>query len=327
MISLSRSISDLERFHQERALVLDCYIAGIRNLAQYTIELNKEVTEQQRKHLTALASDVSAGTKEALEESRATLRGLLRDYRDKGAAYLGGLKEELSARARALEEIMGCLAQADGDHEVRIKGAMKRLRSISDGDPDVFALIRATADAIDQSIEQMRKQHQFTVSQFKMEIQMLHQRIDALESSAALDSLTRLFNRQDMEQRIQNGKAPYCLLLMRVSGFRRAEAQYRPDIAAELAAAFTKRLKNAVPAGTVIGRWGHEEFMSILALSKMEVIELGKRVGEQLSGAYSCLMDGKAVRATLQLSVAVIEAAGESPPRILAKIGAFFVGG
>jgi GGDEF domain-containing protein len=259
------------------------------------------------------------------------LRGLLRDYRDRAAAYLGGLREELTARASALEEIMGCLTQADGDHEVRLKSAMKRLRSIATTqttDQDIFALIRATTDSIDQSVDQMRKQHQFTISQFQMEIQMLHKRIDVLENSAALDSLTQLFNRQDMEQRIQNGKPPYCLLLIRVSGFRRAEAQYRPDIAAELAAAFTKRLKNMAPAGTVIGRWSHEEFITILPLPKMEVINLGKRIGDQLSGAYSCLMDGKAVRATLQLSVAVVEAAatGDSPARILAKIGAFFTG-
>ncbi len=310
-------------------MALDCYIAGIKNLAQYTIDLQKDVTEQQRKHLSTLASDVSAGTREALEESRATLRGLLRDYRDKAAQYMAGLREELGARARALEEIMSCLSQADGDHESNLRSALDTLRKISSGSAeaaDVAALIRAVVDTIDQSIEQMRKQHQFTISQFQMEIRMLHKRIDVLETAAALDSMTQLSNRQDIEQRIHNGKPPYCLLLMRVNGFRRAEAQYRPEVATELAAAFTKRLRNALPPESVIGRWSHEEFVAIVRHPKTEVISLGGRVGEQLSGPYSCLLDGKAVRATVQLSVAVVEVAGDSPERILQRVGAFFVG-
>ena len=329
MISISRSVSDLEKCHQERLHALDCYIAGIKNLAQYTVELNKETTEQQRRHLSALAGDVSSGTREALDESRATLRGLLRDYRDKAVSYMAGLRDELSARARALEEIMSCLAQADGDHEVKLRSALDTLRSISSGNAeaaDLFALINAVADSIDQSVDQMRKQHQFTISQFQMEIRMLHKRIDTLETTAALDSLTHLFNRQEMEQRIQHASPPYCLLLVRVVGFRRAEAQYRPDLGAELAAAFTKRLRNALPPETPIGRWSHEEFIAVLRMSKTDVMSLAKRIGEHLSGAYSCLMDGKAVRAALQLSAAVVDVAGEQPARVLEKIGAFFVG-
>src|SRR5262249_24973131 len=184
-------------------VVLDCYLAAIKNLGQYTIELNKEATEQQRKHLATLANEVASGTREALEESRATLRGLLRDYRDKAAQYMASLRDELSARAGALEEIMSCLTQADGDHEGKLRSALETLRAVSTGKVGslaVHALARGVADTIDQSIEQMRKQHQFTISQFQMEIRMLHNRIDVLETSAALDSLTQLYNRQDMEQ-------------------------------------------------------------------------------------------------------------------------------
>jgi len=326
MISISNSLSELERYHQDRAVVLDCYIAAIKNLAQYTIDLSPEITDRHRTHLGALATELSSGTREALEDSRATLRGLLREYRDRAVQYLSGLRDELSARAKALEEIMSCLAQADGDHETRLRAALHTLRSIPPGGGDPSPVIRAAVDAIEQSVDQMRKQYQFTESQFQMEIRMLHKRIDVLESSAALDSLTQLYNRQDMEQRIREARPRYCLLLVKVTGFRRAEVQFRPEVATELAAAFSKRLKNTLPPDTVIGRWSREEFIAILQLRKPEVMAIAKRIGEQLGGAYSCLLNGKAVRATIALSVAVVEATEETAPNVLNHVAAFLNG-
>ena len=57
-------------------------------------------------------------------------------------------------------------------------------------------------DTIQQSIEQARREHQITVSQFKTEIRMLHKRIDMLETAACVDALTKMFTRREMEDRI-----------------------------------------------------------------------------------------------------------------------------
>ena len=121
MTSIQNSLDDLERCHAARDMVLDCYVTALMNVAHYTIELNDEITAPHRQYLTALASEVAAAQPEALAESRATLRALLRDYRDKAAKYLGALREELAGTARALQEILDSLAQTDSDHEVQLR--------------------------------------------------------------------------------------------------------------------------------------------------------------------------------------------------------------
>ena len=100
MISIQSSLTDLERSHQIRAAVLDCYVLAIQNIAHYPVELDEEFTGSHRKYLEALASEVATGTPEALSDSRATLRGLLREQRDKAALYLGNLRDELAGTAR-----------------------------------------------------------------------------------------------------------------------------------------------------------------------------------------------------------------------------------
>ncbi|MGA2722921.1 MAG: GGDEF domain-containing protein [Bryobacteraceae bacterium] len=330
MTSIQNSLNELERCHGARDMLLDCYLMAIRNVAHYAIELDDEITAPHRQYLTALAGEVASAQPEALAESRATLRSLLRDYRGKAAQYLSALRDELAGTARALQEILNSLAQADGDHEVQLRGALGRLREISKS-PDgsaVRAALLATADSIEQSLEQIRKQHQFTVSQFLVEIRMLHKRIDLLETAASLDDLTKLFKRDEMERQIcaaPGGKL--CLLLVRVSGFRQAERQFNREVATELAAAFGKRLRNSLRPSTTIGRWSEEGFIAMLSVEKPEAMASAKWVTEHLAGAYACLLKGKTVHPSLQVSVAVVDnQPGDPPERTLKRVQEFFTG-
>src|SRR5580704_1597608 len=59
MISLLNSISDLEKSQQSRDLALECYLAAIRNMAQYAVELGPETTALHRKYLEEVAEQVS----------------------------------------------------------------------------------------------------------------------------------------------------------------------------------------------------------------------------------------------------------------------------
>jgi GGDEF domain-containing protein len=330
MTSIQNSLNDLDRCHAARDLLLDCYVTAIRNMAHYSIDLDDRITAPHRKYLTALAGEMPSAQPEALGESRATLRALLRDYRDKAAQYLCTLREELSGTARALQEILDSLAQTDSDHEAQLRTELGRLRDIS-GSLDVSAVraaILSAAAAIEQSLEQIRKQHQLTVSQFLVEIRMLHKRIDLLETAASLDDLTKLFKRDEIERQIHDASGGRsCLLLVRASGFRLAERQFNREVAMELAAAFSKRLRNCLPPRTTIGRWSEEGFIAILAVEKSDAMASSRRVAEHLSGDYSCLQQGKAVHPVLHVGVAVVDNQPDDPPeRTLKRIKEFLTG-
>ena len=328
MISIRQSVAELERSHQLWKTTFDCYVAAIQDVAHYAIDLEEATTGPYRKHLETLAAEVVAGDPANLTESRATLRGLLRDYRDKAAKFINDLREELSSGARALEEILKSLTQSDGDHEVRLRASLQRLREIcnSPEGAGIRVAALAAADSIGQSVEEMRKQHELSIAQFQMEIHMLHKRIDALEMASMIDSLSKLFTRTEMEERIRTASAEwYALLLIRVSGLRAAEVHFGSPVAAELAGAFGKRLRNCLPADAALGRWGGEEFIAKVSLAKREAFAASKWITENLSGSYSCLKDGKTVRPSLQVSVAVVDREpGEPPQRTSARIAEFF---
>jgi GGDEF domain-containing protein len=170
----------------------------------------------------------------------------------------------------------------------------------------------------------MRKQHQAHVAQFMTEIRMLHSRIGQLESAAAIDSVTQLLTRAEIERHIRSlEQGNVSLLLMATSGLRLAEVRFNGDVAAELAGAFAKRLRNVLPPNTVTGRWSTEEFVAILHAPVADAIKVAKAVGEQLSGTYSCLLDGKVVRPDLQVRVTVVDRTEGDPERLLARVREF----
>jgi diguanylate cyclase (GGDEF)-like protein len=330
MISIQSSLSELERSIQIRSAILDSYVLAIRNLAQYAVELDDEITVAHRKYLEDLANAVASGTSEAIMESRGTLRGLLRDYRDKASEHLNQMREELSNTARTLEELLEGLGQADGDHETNIRSAITRLRQLasSPGMEKMGGAITAATDSIERSLEEVRKQHQITNSQFLAEIRMLHKRIDTLESSAAVDEMTRFATKEELAERIRSLQAgQYCVLLVGARGLRRAEAQFGKEVGDELSGAFAKRLRNSLPTSSAIARWGSEEFAAILGTKKPEAMAVAKWITEHLSGAYACVQAGKTVRPNLQMTVGVVETStADSPERIIQRIGAFLVG-
>jgi len=328
MVSIREAVNHLDQMHQARAKTLDCYLAALRDMARYAVELDASITPLHRKSLEELAEQVSSGDDDTLEGSKGLLRALLREYRDRSSAYLASLKDELSDTARALEETLESLGKVDGDDDARLRAAILSLREIS-GSP-VAAAVRGpildAADGIDRSLEQIRKNHQLTVAQFQVEIRMLHQRIDSLETAAAIDGVTELLKRPEMEHQIRESRGEFCLILIRVGGFYAAERAYRKEIGVELAGAFTKRLWNGVPSAAVISRWSHEEFVALLPSPKPAVLPIAKWIGEHLSGDYSILLDGKLVHPRLQVSVAVVEGVEDEPDAVFSRIEEFLKG-
>ena len=325
MLSIRNNMTELERLAAERDTAVDCYRDAVHNVANYAVELDEQITSQHRRHVMALAEGLSA-TAESLREAGATLRALLRDYRAKAAEYLNNIREQLASTAHALEEVMESLAQTDGDSATRIRNALAGLRELAQqpAAAPIRDLLLSAANAVANGVEEMRKQHQAHVAQFTTEIRMLHSRIGQLESAATIDAVTQLLTRPEIERHIRSlEQGNVSLLLMATSGLRLAEVRFNGDVAAELAGAFTKRLRNVLPPNTVTGRWSTEEFVAVLNAPVADAIKVAKAVGEQLSGTYSCLLDGKVVRPDLQVRVTVVDRAEGDPERLLARVREF----
>ena len=324
MISIQQNLTELEKSYQLRTKALECYVAAINNMAQYTVELDASITVSHRKYLSGLAVEVAEASLEGLAESRSTLRGLLRDYRDRAAQYLGGLRDQLSSTAHALQEMVEGLSQCDTDHTSKLRSALVRLREVAKSPEGsaVRAVVGAAADSIEQSLEQIRKQHQFTISQFQTELRLLHGRIDSLEAAASIDEASKFSNRRFMAEylgAIPPGGASFLILKMR--GLAEARARFGAPIADDLVGTFGRRLRNTVPKDSMVGRWSEQDFLAVVPTSKAMDAALIQRVADQLSMPYACMIGGKVVRIPLVVTVECLSGtAGATAEQIQARV-------
>ncbi|HEY7391819.1 MAG TPA: diguanylate cyclase [Bryobacteraceae bacterium] len=327
LLSLRKNSREPETAEPLGTPALECYVAAIDNLAQYAIELEEPTTKAYQGYLRSLAREVEGGTQQAMSESRGTLRGLLRDYKERASAYMNSMREELSRTASSLQRLIATLTQSDGDHESRMGEAVKQLRELADSPiaRPVATALRAASDSISQNLESFRQQQKLTVSQLVAEINLLHKRIDALEAAVSADDLTKLFNRQEIEHRLRSTVAGGSLLVIRVEGFKRAALQFNSDVARQLAAAFVKRLRNNLKPGAVVGRWSDDGFVILLPASYSEAQDTAKWVREHVAGSYACLLGGKLVRPAIQIAVELFDlAAAAEMENMIQTVEQFF---
>ncbi len=331
MISIKDRLAELERCHRWRAITLECYRAAIADAAQYAVALDDETTERHRKFLADLAGEVTDATRpDELLERRATLRALLRDYSEKAARYMGEMREGRAGAERALQEILASLMQADDDHDGRIRLALGHLRTVSQSPEGRFLreVLRAATDVIERSMDQIRKEHQLAITRFQTEIRGLLERLDPSRAAARAESLTNLFDRAEIEERISAAShGEFLLVLLRARGVRLAGVQLGNDVAGQRVTAFVVRLRNTLPINAEIGRWGEEEFIALVSTAAAAVSSssICKRIMENLPGPYGCVLNGKVVRPSIEISVCGVNSALQDPEeRIQDRIEGFF---
>ena len=197
MVSIRESMTELEKLHALQEVLLECYSSAVRDMEQYAVEIDDQITPAHQQHLAAIVLELTARTGvDNLTETRSLLRSELRDYRDRAAAILNGLRHDLIDKADALQAIVEAMASADGDHEERLQTSLGKLRKLADtpAAAPVRAAIVETSDQIEASIEELKRMNGLTVSQFMVEIKTLHKRIETLETAGRKDVLTGLSN-------------------------------------------------------------------------------------------------------------------------------------
>jgi hypothetical protein len=327
MISILESVSELERSHRARKTVLECYLGSLRGAARYAINLDPGISRPYKTDLESLAQELERAPDQILSASTPRLLEIFKRFRDQSTDYVSNLRADMVKSAEALETIVRGLAENDGEQDSRVRESLASVRDISEL-PECAAIkaaLLSAAQAIESGVDQIRQQHQLTVAQLKAEIRVLHKRVDRADSVLAAEDLKQLMTQGELERQIlEGGGGSGSLILMKVSGLRAAEHHFGPQVAAELAGAFKKRLTSCLPESAALARWAPEAFVATSELPGSAVMNAVKRLSETLSGMYPGEHEGKNIRLTLHVSVAVVQNEPGMEQRVLDRVRTFF---
>lgn len=310
MISIQQNITELEKVHRMQGMAVECYRYAIATMAQYTVEMNEIITPPHRKYLSDLAEEVARhGSAEQLEDSRTVLRGLLRDYRDRSADYMCSLRDQLNSTAEALSVMVESLSQSDTEHTAKLHGALVSLREVAKTSKNAVlrSAIGGAADTIEESLEQIRKQNQFTIAQFQIELRLLHNRIDELETAKVTDEATKFSNHRFLSEYLKSMPPEGAsFLALKFHGLAEARTKFGDALVDDLLGTFGRRLRNTIPKDAVVARFSDQDFLAILPGKTVAA----QKVSEHLSLPYACMVGGKVVRIPLAATAEYLAISG-----------------
>lgn len=312
MISIRKSVNDLERLEQLRQLCHDGYVNAIRAAADYAIELDPVQIVELRENLQRIREQLeNASEAEHYEAVQASLRGELRLYRDRSAEWLERMSRELQASAMAMQSLAGSLTTNGSEHEAKLNAGLSSLASVQSSD-DLVYIKRVTHDAasgIRESWEQLRRANRLVTAQLHDEILALHREIDNERRALFTDASSGAWTREKLSLRIEDnlrGADAFCLVFASITNLKRLTAAYSRDVIDGALKALVKRVHGIVGKDAMIGRWNEDQFAVLLELNPGHAMALSSEIATDLSAYFSIQENGVARSLTLRVTTSVV---------------------
>ena len=291
MISLRKSVNELERLEELHRTAVKCYSEALHSTEQNVIEVDGAQAAHFRSQLQALRDRLGAdAARSELEAVQGAFEAELKDYHDKIQGQIQHLRQEVQAAAAAVESFAGSISESEGKLEAGIERELKTLNQSAASD-DIRVMrgaIQASTAKIAASIHEMRASNQLTIAQLKDEIRLLHQEIQSARRSQPAPDPSQE-SHQRMSGRMQefiSRKTPFSVLLVVVRNLEGLENCYSTETIESALGAFQARFEGILPSSAIVGRWARDQFAAIMSAAPGDAIEMSRQIVRKLSEPF-----------------------------------------
>jgi len=189
----------------------------------------------------------------------------------------GRLSDHLKVKADEVREILVALAKTaesvgnrDQGYASRFKEVTERLSGIAHLDDltEIRTSLVKQASDLKTSVDQMTRDNHELVAQLRAEVSIYEIKLRTVEQLSLRDELTRVANRRSIEERIRwaiESKQTFCVVMFDLNGFKQVNDKYGHLAGDDLLKQFAVELQTNTRSGDVVGRWGGDEFVVVLA--------------------------------------------------------------
>ena len=312
MISIRKSLTELERLEELNRATVECYASSIASAERHAIEIDQTDASNFRQNLQALESAIrQAATSAELSQVQASLDAELRDYRERAQQQIRRLRKEIEAAAAAVESFAGNLVASGGDHEVSLKRELQNLSRVASSTDlsEIRKGIQSATKVISTSLEQLRTTNQLAIAQLKDEIRVLHQQLHAERRPRPATNPAQGWSRPRVSQAIEgllNQDVPFSVLLVVIRNLKSLETRHSSSLVEKGLGSLEMRFQR-LAGGAVIGRWDKDQFAAVLRVDRAAAMEISKDAAQELSQAYLLQENGISHTLVFQVATGVID--------------------
>jgi GGDEF domain-containing protein len=306
--------------HHDYGCFAECYALALRSASEHALDFDPPATLEFQRHVDALEERITPeSTNEVLRSVQSSFRGELRQYLEKGQAFLKRVREELDAAAEAMRTFASALVANGADVQERVKSEMKTLEKVADtGDlAKIRESVRAAAREVARSYDELNKANAIVIAELQHEIRLLHREMDAERRVAWTDVESGAWIKKKLEDRLDEllkTTEPFCVIVILVTNLKRVEKQCSPAIVHTALHALIKRFYSLVGEDGLVARLGGEQFAAVIEVDASAGQAIAHDLGERLSSRYSAQNNGISQSIDLRVTCGIVGHTGQGDP-------------
>jgi GGDEF domain-containing protein len=312
VISLRKSISELDQLDEFKGAAVDCYGLAISAVGEHAVEIDPAQVAQFRSRMQSLRGQVKPDiTAEQLRNVHASLSAELQAYSEKSHQCLERLREDIRAASEAVEGFAGNFAASGADLDVEVKRELQRLDKAARTAPldELRGVIGGVVACIASSFERVKASNQLAIAQLKDEIRVLHKEIEiaskprAAGKSAPTSAQHEVFTQIDA---VRQRNIPFSVILVGVKNLRGLQSCYSKIAIENTLTSLHARLRSSIPGGSTSSRWNDSQFVAVVTLEPAAAMAKSRELAKELSGSY-VVQDGAFQTVALEANAGVID--------------------
>ncbi|MGA8108594.1 MAG: GGDEF domain-containing protein [Acidobacteriaceae bacterium] len=310
---------------------MECYRAALLAMGQSAAQCCPGPGQNLERSLEGLEHRVAA------DPSDPTLRWVQKQVEIQLQEWGARTADHFKARADEVKELLLALAKTAESVDDRTQGQTSQFRQVtvrleSLADLNDLATIRISlvqrVNELKDSVDRMTRDNEHMVAQLKAEVTKYETRLREVENLVMKDDLTGVANRRSVEERIRwhiaNGQT-FCVVMLDLNGFKQINDRHGHPAGDALLRQFAGELQTITRTGDLVGRWGGDEFVVLLACDAQGARLHTDRIREWVFGKYT--LDKSSRQKPLEVAVdAAVGLAewhpGDSPERVIAAADA-----
>jgi diguanylate cyclase (GGDEF)-like protein len=276
---------------------MECYRAALTCIGENAARILAGPGVDLEANLTGLAKRLAANpTVDSLKETESKVEVLLGEWGDKTADHFKGKADEVKELLITLAKTAESVSNKDRGSSTQFKELIGRIEKIADLN-DLTTIRTSLVQRVTElkkGVTQMAQDSQDLVANLKSQVSIYETRLKSVEHLAYRDELTMVANRRSVEERLRNSIAngqPFCVVMLDLNHFKQVNDHYGHNAGDDLLKQFAKELQLNTRSGDLVGRWGGDEFVVVLACEKTGAQAHVTRIHDWVFGKYKILQD------------------------------------
>jgi diguanylate cyclase (GGDEF)-like protein len=273
--------------------VMELYFSGLRAMGKGAVQacptIGADLEQALAEIETRLASTLTPGS---VKEAEAQVGEKLEKWGSKTAEHFQSKANEVKELLIVLAKTAESVGERDQRYATQFSDLTTSLKAIANLDDitQIRSSLVQRATELKSCVDQMSRDTQEAVAHLRAEVSQYETRLQAVEHLVTKDPLTGVANRHTIEGRIDwhiSQNETFCVLILDLNRFKEVNDAHGHVAGDDLLTQFAQELQANVRSNDLVGRWGGDEFIVVLACNLMGAKSHIERIQKWVFGKYT----------------------------------------